>query len=198
MIECTSELIESVKPMYYKVIKDTMKYYDNSDVEYSMEDLIQECVIFTMEACRKYDETREAKFTSFLMMLLYSRLGSLRNSINNKRFKYGTTLNFTSLMFEDSEKQSKESFEEFYNIDDSVENHIESLVHGKIEAERIYKFLKKENRKEIYLKYFIEGKTIAEIVKDFNNTVTLVKVRNEIKLLKQIHNTLVEDSTCLN
>lgn len=199
MIECTDELVKSVTPMFHKVIKDTMSYFNNSDVEYDTDDLLQECVIYTMEACRKYNPNRNCKFTTFLYRLLYCRMGSHRNSINNKKFKYGVTVNFTSIMFKEAGDSEQESFDEFYRADtDSVENHLETLVHKKMEAEKIFSLVRKKHRKEIYQKFFIEGKNITEIVDDFDNKVSSIKIRKEVKFLTKIHNTLVEGSLCPN
>lgn len=194
-------LIDQFKPMICKVIKEEVHSYNTSDICYEWEDVYQECLMHLNEAVQKYDESRGMKFSTFVNLVLKSRVGNFRNKIKVKNFK---TTNFTDInggwcvMGMDDGNSSdagggfqSKSLRKAVHIDPTSVS--DMLLDAKMVCDKLT-----ESRLEIYQEYYIKGNSVQEIC-DNHKDLKYYQIRRILKYLDPIHNTLVEgNNVCLN
>lgn len=78
------QMIKQFTPMINKIINDIIKNDWHPDNYYTKEDIFQECLEHLWKATLKFDPDRGMKFSSYVYLVMQSRVGSLRNKLNRK------------------------------------------------------------------------------------------------------------------
>lgn len=94
-------LLSFCTPIFYQEVNKTVEL--NSRLKMYFEDFIQECVITFYYAIDRYREDQEAKFTTFLRIVVQRKLITLtRNYLKNKAVQMHDTLSLDEIVRDDS------------------------------------------------------------------------------------------------
>lgn len=192
----TEELINKYRPMIYKIIQKEVQGFDSADVGLSLEEMFHECIIKLCENCHKYDPSRGMSVTSFIHLLISSRMGNFRNKI--KKYNYRTS-HFTDLhgawsTYGGAGEGSDDSTHSMA-IPNEGKNHNEYLLNHIVDYAQVVEKMD-DLTKTIYFESFINGKKMNELVAEFPH-LKYNDIRVKINKIRKIHNTLVEGNVCL-
>lgn len=176
-----------------KFINRKLVNYNSSDVCLEREDIVNMCRAHLMKALEDYDPTRGQKLTSYIYMVLDSRLGNLRARIQKKnlsRTSNMTAMNCWSATGGGGDDDTgaintgimKETFKEFVRVEDCL---LES-----IDVMNVFQKLPPQ-RQLLFREFFLEGWTVLEIHQRHPD-IGYHKIRNELKSLEKIYTTLCE------
>lgn len=197
----SEELFQSFYPMICKMIHQTTSKltHDSENLE-RFDDYVQRCRIWLWEHCELYDpartnkDGRTCKFSTYMQMVFYSRLGAIRNNKNKKRKKH-TCVDFSNYFISesDSDYSGDYSSDISYLMDmdtrtDSTEFNLD--FENKIKVIREYL---SEDKYKIYHDYFIEGYSTVKQLNERYPELKYNQITKILKELKSIHNKVIED-----
>lgn len=177
-----------------KLINEKLTNFNSSDVCMDREDIVNICRQHIVKALRDYDPSRGQKLTSYIYMVLDSRIGNMRARFqkkNQNRTQNLTTLNAWSVtggkdaVDDEGATRSgafKETVREFMKVEDCL---LESM-----DVVEIYESLPQQ-RQILFKEFFVEGYTVLEIFQRHPD-LGYHKIRSELKALEKIFKTLCE------
>ena len=195
----SEELFQSFYPMICKMIhQTTYKLSHNSDNLDRFEDYVQMCRIWLWEHCDKYNperlskDGRTCKFSTYMQMVFYSRLGAIRNNKNKKKQK-NVCVDFSNfhsnqMEFEDSGDYTTDisylmdtdsrvnDYENQFDLNQTLSNIRESLT---------------EQKYKIYEEYFIEGRASVKQIAEHHPDLKYNQITKILKELKEIHSKFI-------
>jgi hypothetical protein len=184
----SEELFQSLYPMVCKMINETvMKVPFDSDHTDRHEDYVQRCRYWTWQHCELYDPNRTgangktSKFSTYMQMVYYSRLGAIANNLRKKK-KKGSCVDFSN--FTSSEETYTNNDISYLSEDISIDIDFLTVLNEKVS------FLQNKLPPEkfnIYKDYFIEGnKTLGFLTEKYPD-MKYNQIKNTITELKSIH-----------
>jgi hypothetical protein len=186
----SDELFKSFYPMICKVINDTvLKLPQGSENIDRYEDYVQRCRIWLWEHCELYDATRTGKngkickFSTYMHMVFYSRLGAIRNNLLKKR-KDNICVDFSNLMNPQSLNENTNNDISYLSEDVCVDIDFTMLLKEKLIF--LQKLLPPE-KFGLYKEYFLDGNQELSSLSEKYFNPEYNQIKETINELKKIH-----------
>ena len=192
------QLVNKFTPLINKMISTKVHNYNSSDVCFEREDVFQECLIHLYIATKKYDSKRGMKFSSYVHLVMESRLANFRSKVERKNKK--GTINVSALSWHSRNGSEDLGFQlneaeltlltkNYHGLKSKLEesnDHLNQIL----EIQRIYDKLEGIQKILFYERYF-QGRSIKEIHQVYPH-FKYHTIRRQLKFLKTIINTLVK------
>ena len=190
------ELIEEFRPLINKFISTRVHGYESPNVCYEKEDIFQECLIHLHRATQDWIPSRGMKFSSYVYMLLESRMANFRMKVTRRNqldvINFGDRANGESIMGTEerySKHDGRSGFpKQFESLSDQLyesNDHLNQIL----EIQRVFDKLKGD-KKMLFVEHFILGKSLKEIAK-CHPELKYHTIRRQIKFLQRVVNTLI-------
>lgn len=180
----SEELFKKHYGQVVSIIVSEMRGVDLDAANLTFDDLLQESKIIFLYALGKFDDTKGAKFNTYLNMILRHRLGPIRERILNKRRK-GIEVRFADLYKgNDYEDVDVDSAYDKVSFKVSTENSIDFMIDLKNKLNSM-----SDKHKFIYGEFFIKQKNITEIIRE-NKQIKYNELKSILVELKDINECL--------
>lgn len=190
------ELVEKFTPMINKMIATRVHNFNSSDVCYEKEDVFQECLIHLHTATKDFSPDRGMKFSSYVYLLLESRMSNFRNKIA-RRNRNGT-VSMSSMGngwgivggSEEISQYEKSSFSKKYKELVGELNDSNDKLNQILEMHRVFDKLD-GIKKLLFQEYYILGRSVKEIQQVYPQ-IKYHTIRRQMKFVENIVKTLVK------
>lgn len=187
----SEELFQSYYPMIVDIIQSEMKIMKkDSQLIEDFDDIVSRCRFWFYEHIEKYDPTRlgkngrPQKFSTFINMVMRSRVGSIR--VNNRRItEKNTCINWTSFqdIIQKSNDVDSDELDISYAIDSNSLVEVDTLE-LKMNLEKIKQELD-ELHYQIYCDLYIYGYKQKEVAEKFS--LSAYNKKEIFKNLQELH-----------
>lgn len=192
----SEELFQSFYPMICKmIIQTTSKMPHDSENLNRFEDYVQMCRLWLWEHCDLYDPTRTnaegktAKFSTYMQMVFYSRLGAIRNNHTKKR-KANVCVDYSNLGVHQYSEDSGEFESDISYV--SMEESTHSMEYELLLKESLNLLQSKvsEEHFEIYKDFFVHDYPASSLTEKYPK-YKYNQLRKIVNSLKEFHESIV-------
>lgn len=176
-----------------KLINQKLKNFNSSDVCMEREDIINICRSHIIKALEDYDPSRGQKLTSYIYMVIDSRLGNMRGRIQKKNLAGTVSLSDVNCWgITGGSDDTEVGFSRYNAVKSTVQElaRVEDCAVETLDVEAIYNQMS-DLRKLLFREFFMEGYTVLELFQR-HPEIGYHKIRNELKSLQKIFSTLCE------
>ena len=176
-----------------KLINQKLRNFNSSDVCMEREDIINICRSHIIKALEDYDPSRGQKLTSYIYMVLDSRLGNMRGRHQKKNLNGTISLSEVNCWgITGGADDAKDQPSRYSAVKSTVEElkKVEDCAVEMMDVEAVYNQMS-DSRKLLFREFFVEGYTVLELFQRHPD-IGYHKIRSELKALQKIFTTLCE------